>query len=1599
MNCPNWKHPDMQNLVNELGKGSAYIAYIKNGDTPPTLEKAHELLGIMGGISDSDTKLKPVTLKRLDDFLTKRGIQIVNFSKAEAIEYGKKWGLTKKNMTAGVADTCNGIIGLLERHENVTFGEEAGHMAYAMLKDGNPKLANEMFKKIGQYAIFDKVIRDPLYINNPLYKKDGKLDVAAIKEEAIGKLLKEHLANETGQANKLEDFERVLAKETPEHVSTLQKWWDKALQWFKQIFNKYDDNPFKEVAKQMLGTSENEFKGSKDTLPKEGGTFLSVKSDEEFDNLKKIDSSLSLVDGKFKMNDKDVRFKADDSELFMEGKGAKELDEKGRLDMKDIFNRYLDENGLPKKLPDARSSESNLDPGKTGAYEKLEANLAERIASFPDGTRFLHNINIYNNAKDPSISGKAARIDLLAMTPDGKANIYNFQFVRNADGIVDNDITFNKQQASREYLKDVKGILSRGYGIKVFGQSRTIPIKVNLEIRNNKVGYKKDSLEIGGVNSKISDKAYLHPIPTFDERTGNVKLDKLIDKFLDLYESKEKSSSKSEGRLLGMYYTANAIRHMQVDLGVPILNYHIKLAVDSSNRATEDFLETVRISSPDDMSVADLASKATALDMRENDLITYQNAYLHYSDKVNKIDEDSTPEEIKDQENLTKLKDMSEKARSALFELQSARREFADFISQKWKVFGAGDAEKEMGFYSRFMRPFNKPTTAVQTVFYKMKSETNRSIDERIRPYIDRLAGIENDLKEWQKGGKKYTDMLDLLKEKGKDGKRTNKLIKQFKSEFYEEYEEAEAKADSGDVSGKVWIRNNIDIPALKLWLDARRDKRRDDLNREYPQNVRSNNPQAQADWYSEMQNNNKYNKITNDKVLLQYGRKFPKKIWATSEFEALNKPENAAVKKYYDFIQEVNAVAAESGYIDWDKSKRFLPFIHKSMSESAVLGGEYSLANSVLRSLTISDVDINYGQVNRFTNEKYESLPKFFTHDMGKDAIDKDGNKYTSYSDVSEDLLPNTALFISKVIEYDENSKIEPLVKSLLWLEKNKDSLQTNYLGRIIEGSEPKHDNTKNYEAFKDVVSFQLYGKSYTNKADAVSEANAGKSYNKFVDKTNKFFGFKILSRVDEGGRYSVLKTIDAIKNFQMLKTLGFNMSVPLYRMLSTNIQGYIQAGEYYNHMELSRAELRHGALQVNKNSAPLHILMMKAFFPVEGQLHEEIRRMSVSHLTRDTLPDWMMMLTKRTHDWIQYVNYDAMMNNAVVIDGKVYNARKYIQQSEQFSNRYKNMSFTERKTAEKEFESKVKDLIGKHGLIGKSKEVNGKLVIDGLDLNDESVTRYIGVTRNMGLKLSGNITKENEINARRNAFIRQFFMYKSWLPGMIESRYTPLSYKEGEEDYQWGRIRMVARIASDNILTSVSRLTSMMRATDKGVQLMSDLYDKKKEEYEDSTGKEFKMTKPAFYDMVRRNIEMEVKEISAQLLLLSGVIAMFAAVKDVDKDKKGAFAFAARVIDRSYEELNMYYNPASMQNIANGSLLPSLGFPLDITKFVGALAKEGFGIATGDEHAKKSAHVFKHTVKMFPIAGQVPNWMGVVMPEYMKSLGYNPDATEMHH
>ena len=246
---------------------------------------------------------------------------------------------------------------------------------------------------------------------------------------------------------------------------------------------------------------------------------------------------------------------------------------------------------------------------------------------------------------------------------------------------------------------------------------------------------------------------------------------------------------------------------------------------------------------------------------------------------------------------------------------------------------------------------------------------------------------------------------------------------------------------------------------------------------------------------------------------------------------------------------------------------------------------------------------------------------------------------------------------------------------------------------------------------------------------------------------------------------------------------------------------------------------------------------------------------------------------------------------------------------------------------------------------------------------------------------------------------------VFKNWIPALVDVRFGKMKYASDLDAYEWGRARTVVRIMSQEGIKSISTLVDlisfnmlslsnsgkMVKGTAEGIKSLEALYQFKKEQYYQQTGKKLNISKEEFYDMVRQNIRSQAKD----ALITISMIAMFFAVKamapddDEDKDIKNYHKFMVKTLDRLSDEVSFYYNPLSFQTILNGSVMPSIGVFSDGIKLLSHFVKEMYHIGVSDEEAADKNYVWKYVFKSFPFASQMSNYMPLYAPDLAEDLG----------
>lgn len=1249
----------------------------------------------------------------------------------------------------------------------------------------------------------------------------------------------------------------------------------------------------------------------------------------------------------------------------------------GHADIENILERHIDKTtGLLKVSPDTQGAYlSKIDPENEVYYNNLQKHLFGYIGegnikipglvdSFPEGTKFLWEKKVY----DPNriVNGKrglAGTIDFMAIKPNGKVSLFDWKFIGKLE----------QNQAIRDYMKksyDIQmenyiDILQKAYGLGKddVEQVRIIPISVKYSEKKGEEG-KFKSLKIGTTDyESVSDKeSYLLPYPTSSEKSGDKKIDDMVQRLsglIDSIKSKPASESEREIKENKIHNIEKAILHIRLSKSFKPLMQQAKLFNEETAKKIDSLKVDLKNTNFNEIkTISDFSEKIKPLVEMINDLQIYQNLgdFINYFEKGSEEREELLQIEKNSKVLFDKAKDLNNQYWGEFAKLRSIYNLLAP--QRKLDVLGAEG------------RVLSKSQSASMQAFFDINSQKQNLVENTTNEMLHRLETIDKALKEMGN----FKKISDLIEAKDEKEQGTNTLIREidtkFNNELHTRLDKEPATISADDIK---FVKDNIDHTAFSEWANKSREERYVTIDKlSIP-----GDPDKVAEIKQGMKDHiYKETDLTKDYAWTVYNnvRKFPiKDKWYSKEFKEILKPENKPIKDFYDFILDVNEEAAKSGYIQHWQKKSFLPWIEKSLSEKVGgLEGRWNVRDKIMESLTEAKQDNLSERLDPVTGRLIPVIPKYFTNDI---SIEKNGE--TDFSNVSDELIKNMGMYAHKVIDYKAKSDIEDAIEALQYLEKYKGMLEGDSKGKLTGRVVEQNENLKYLE---DAIKTHFYDKSVLTS-----------------------FDFKGGTTTVEGKEreFSAVKAANSLKIAMSLDVLGFNFVTSIFRTLTTTATGLYNAGQHYTLKQFMSSYYDFCALRALKDDHKVTIGLLKDFLPVEENLIEGMRELSANLVTKQDFQETLMKWVKSAHNIVQYTNFISHIKNAIVINGKLMNAREYYRNTKEYKDKYK-LSEDERSSFEKSEEEKISKLIEQHGLLNKASfdEKTGKMVYNGLDLNDFSVGDFKNLIRVKGRILSGNISENDQSHIRSNSLIRQMFLFTNWLPQSIDQRFGGLAYNRGLDTYEYGRMRMCADILfNKSILPKIGELINMHKANDAGVKALNDMYIRHKNDYLEKTGQDLNMTPEQFYDMVRSNIKIQTRELLSLLTFAGLALGLSALLPKKDnkdyENAQGFFTFMKRVSNRAKDELELFYDPSKFAAFGTGSKLPFLGYLTDLKTAISSVVKEGYGLATDDDKILKTTHPVAHFIHVFPIGKPVLDVLAISDPEMAKYLGihYNSE------
>jgi len=1491
----------------------------------------------------------------------------------------------------GLADLMKGAIAIAQGKENVALVEEIVHITTAILEQTDPKLITELISKIDRFKIYKQVLE--VYSKKKEYQlANGKPNIRKIKKEAVDKLISEVVVHQSEGST---EFPELMEEETR---NMIQQLWDIILDVLRGVYKKSNIDIFQTTASKVRS---GEVGGTVADIKTDGVYFqvdntVKAKIDNFYNKVKDYAKEMvynpEIKDAQGNVTQKrgytfkgepvatTITEKIKKNKKFPERTPEQQAVDDEKKDWGSEGHRFLekyfvtnliDQDGYKKPV----FGTSRIDSTLSLDLQKQLKNFAEElIASYPEGTRFLVEEMVVNT-KEKGMIG--SRVDFKAVYP-----------VQKKDGTFDMKIdtldwkftTVDKtkyEDISRDKIKDWVPQMGQFVAIDYtygatqnqIGKARMIPFIMNYNYRipgDKKSGLVPESMEIGKLNSLEETNLYLLPVPILSETTGNEQVDKLITSLQaqwDKLYSKDVTFENKDKRIADLSELSKAIRflHLKLDFE-PLVNVG-KTFLNNAADTLKEF---------NNIKFADLND--VELDKKLKDLISYKEGAQKYANLGDTFlsyypRKELTKEGQKVVDDLTNISRATDNMLKVIDDLQKqfvvelAKRE--KFTTEETEL-SVLDAEVSIVGMSKSFLESSKLSSMIINLTTNLIMVAKKVVDGKVRKQIkqfgDALIPLEKEAK--ARGVKAF----DMIATKSKDGML---LIKKINPEFWVKVNKA--KEDKN----KQFFLDNINLDEYNALAKTAIEQRTTDASkRQYASDPETNEKYKEyaiqaiknaLDITSESFNG------YNDKT---FGYLFNKSFKQDKNYskEYIEMSKSKAALDVWNIFTKLNERAEGMGYLGEYKDS-FFPLIEATILEkfyqtSSVLGQTKDFFQDFYR--------IKVNEEQQFSKNDPETgkvklvIPKLFT------KTDK------AIEQLSTDLNRVGSLWIKSIEEYENKKNLESQLLTLYSIENAKGSVIIEN-GKVVfePGSiKPKVNlnENKNADLLKVIINDYLY--NLTENQNSLGNITISAAASK-------------LGKTEEGAEkveVATKKIISTANTWVQSLAVGLNVPIAIANWAGGQFLAAIQSGGFYNFwndFEKNNVRVCTGQMSTIERG------LLDLIHPLNEDVTMEERRSLAwkqgfkEYLSTWSFTDVMQVTNSFPEKKLQYANALSFIDNSIVIDGEIRNIRKYLKEQDR-KTKY-SLSDSERKSLESTFEKRVMDLKNApNALKNIAKIEDGETVIPGV--SDLNVAKFSLQVSEYARTLNGQMSSTNKAGYRRDTMFSSFMMFKNWIPKLVTARGMDIKKNVELDTWEYGRTRAFFKTVAFLGKSNITSMIDIINGTEKGLKILDELLEAKKIEHYKKTGQELEITQEEFYDLMREQLQNQVKELGLLLGLLAIVFAAAAAEppEDATDAEKNAYKWYSKVINKISDEVSFYYNPISFESITKGSLLPSVGLLSKGLKIVQQLSLEGYGLATDNEKMMKDSHGLKYTLNIIPGLSQAQNQaLAYLYPELAKEMG----------
>jgi len=1553
--------------LNSIGNGNSVLTV----NVLPLTNEKQEVLFQEGQLQQSVAS--PETIEKVKEVLNKMGISLTDL---KSYSVGKDMDF---NILA-VADLTQNTIAIAEGMEAATITEEMVHLAHSFIEYKNPKLVTEMISKIDRFKIYNETLN--VYKDFKSYQlENGKPNIRKIKREAVDKLIAEVVIN---KSENLEQYPELVKEE---NKSIVERMWQAILDWIKGEYRKTNIELFEKTAESILA---GEIVDEEMQFINENAVFYNISPNKPLDDVYKkiidINNRMELIP---QLEDKKRHYTFDGQEV---GKTvtekvkehqnmpertpeqAKEDDQKRQWGSEGheyianyIQNNLIDENGykLPSPRNEAISTALNSEVTKS-----LKAFAIELINSYAPGTRFVIEKKVINERPKGKI---ASTMDFIAIEPvenSFKMDVYDWKFM-NINTEKQEDVPWYKKKEWNSQMGEYANIMYN-YGVKSdqLRKARMIPFQANYQYKKEKgkiFGKSKDlmltSIEIGKLDVKNETNMYLLPVPLDSETTGDVQIDALTrslreyhKKMYSIIASPEEQHIKNQK--LNEISTAIRALHIKKDFA-PLAN----VGTAFLKNAAESFKKFEGIDY-DKLSLEEVNSKlGELLDIQESagKFASLDEAFLSSFPK-----EGLSTEEVKI---LKSLENIATHTKRMLGKVNDLQKNFVVYKALKENVTNKAEnvltPELEIGNFAKTFLEGSKLAAKLiklaSNLIQKAKKEVDIFVNKKTDEFSPILISLEKEAKT------KGISAFDLI---GTVNNGKLELISKIDKDFKKKVFEARKAKD------RKFFVENMDMEKYNSLSKKAIERRIEEEKKKVFSNDPEENEERRLFSIKKIKKNlNITSKAFNGFEDYDFKRLFWESLNEAPHFSKEFNEMSEDAKKAWQFFTDLNVKAKKLGYLSYRQGLAFFPLMEATMLEKLAKTNNILLeSGDILKDLyTVrTEEEYQYSKIDEETGELKKEIPKLFTRTKKE------------VKQLSTDLNKLSVLWIKALAEYESSRNIENTLLVLHNVEKNKGHIITDASGKIAwDGGLPRTaaTNVKNAAILQTIIDDGIYGL----KENLTSIGNIGLSA--VVDKAKE----GATEEEKEKSKLSTKKTLENSNKLVQSLAVGLKLLVSIPNYVGFNMQATINAGRLITFKEFEKNNAR---ITTGIGLSIIDKALLDKITPLNENITQEARRkLAKKQGLLDYLNTWsfydVMMSTNSFPDrLLQFANALSFLENTMVVNGELVNIRQFVAKEDR--TKKKDLSFDERRALERSYEERVGKLKEEKSL--PKVAVMGENGLEIPDVSDQEIAKFSVKIIEYGRNMSGQMNQNNKADYRRDTILKSFMMFKGWIPKQFSLRTLDIQKNLELDEWEYGRTRAFIKTIQKLGLRNIAGIRDIMIGTDKGLQILKEMYDSKKQAYYEKTGQELEITEEEFYDLMRNEIRNQMKE----LALLVSLVGLVAAVKmaeppeDEDAGTMNRWKFWAKAANKAADELFFYYNPLSFESMTRGSVLPALGLLTKTQKFLWALGKEGYGEYTNDEEMIEKAHPSKYFFNLVPIAYQLQTEvMPLIDAEWAKNQG----------